>query len=305
MNNERYDRFRSVRNTASPQPPRCRTGDVFIPPHIEHDPLDSEDNAAARRDREEQPQRPKRRRTGKKRRNLRRRRQRRLMAIGAVLAVLLTWLILRVAAVPFGTLRIDGNETLTAEDIYRSAGVPGYVNVVQLSPDVLQERLSHDLRIASVTVQREFPAAIRITLTERKAAAVVMTVYGFAYVDAAGTVIDVQPRIEGVSVPIMTGRKVDTLLLGDTIGDGAMRDSLTYLQNLPPERLQQIAEINIGNPEHIVAYTTDSLPIHLGRGDRPAERAAITDELLREIDDNALSVQYIDTDPRAPLVKSK
>ena len=229
----------------------------------------------------------------------------RLPAVGIVLFVLQLWVFLRFAAVPFGTLGIQGNETLTSDDIYRAGGVPGYVNVVQLSPDELKNRLEKDLRISSAVVERQFPATIQVTLTERKAAAIVMTMYGFAYVDKDGVVIELEPQIEGVSVPIMTGIKVDTLLLGDTIADPALRAGLEYLQNLPPDVLKHMAEINVGNPDNIIAYTTDSLPVHLGKGDKPVERAAITDELLREVDSNHLLVQYIDTTPGAPSVKSK
>ena len=81
--------------------------------------------------------------------------------------------------------------------------------------------------------------------------------------------------------------------------------NLTKFQNLPPDVLKHMAEINVGNPDNIIAYTTDSLPVHLGKGDKPVERAAITDELLREVDSNHLLVQYIDTAPGAPSVKSK
>ena len=129
--------------------------------------------------------------------------------------------------------------------------------------------------------------------------------YGFAYVDAGGTVIDVQPQIKGVSVPIMTGKKMDTLLLGDTITDGSLYAALVYMRNVSPELRDSIAEINVGNPENIIVYTTDSVPIHLGEGDHPAERAEITGEMLQEVRDNHLAVQYIDTDVKAPLVKSK
>lgn len=51
---------------------------------------------------------------------------------------------------------------------------------MQLSPDELKNRLEKDLRISSAVVERQFPATIQVTLTERKAAAIVMTMYGFA-----------------------------------------------------------------------------------------------------------------------------
>lgn len=287
------------------------TSDVFVPPHLSHDPLD--DLYGNRRAAEQQQQlkeekirrRRQRRKYEKIRRKKRRKKNRRFMAIGVIICLLLTWIFLRFASVSFGTLILNGNETMTTEDVYRAAGIPGYVNVIQLSPDDLKDRLEKDLRVSSVTVERQFPATIQVTMTERKAVAIVMTMYGFAYVDDQGVVIDLEPQIQGVSVPIMTGKKVDTLLLGDTITDASLLAGLEYLQNLSPDVLKTIAEVNVGNPYNIIAYTTDSMPIHLGTGDKPSERAAITEELLKEVDDNSLSVQYIDTNPGAPSVKSK
>ena len=194
---------------------------------------------------------------------------------------------------------------MTADDVYHSSGVYSYVNVVQLSPDEIQHRLSEDLRVASVTVTRQFPATIHIRIVERKPAVVIATMYGFAYVDNTGKVMDIQPQIKGVSVPILTGKRVDTLLLGEQLNDLAIHASLKYLQQLSPDVAPLIAEINVGNKDNLIAYTTDSLPIHLGAGDDAAERAAITAELLAQVKDRQLDVQYIDTNVRAPLVKEK
>lgn len=316
MKKENYRNYQFTADTTSRRKPDGaaalkHTSDVFVPPHLAHDPLDdlygNRREAERRQQLQEEETRRRKRRIKREKIKKKRKQKRkgRLTAVGTVLFVLLLWVFLRFAAVPFGTLVIQGNETLTTDDVYRAGGIPGYVNVVQLSPDELKDRLEKDLRISSAVVERQFPATIQVTLTERKAAAIVMTMYGFAYVDKDGVVIELEPQIQGVSVPIMTGKKVDTLLLGDTIADPALRAGLEYLQNLPPDVLKHMAEINVGNPDNIIAYTTDSLPVHLGKGDKPVERAAITDELLKEVDSNHLLVQYIDTTPGAPAVKSK
>ena len=86
----------------------------------------------------------------KKEKAIQRRRQKRnhrLLAVFAVAGVILLWLLLRLLPIPFGALIVDGNESLSFDDVYRASGVPGYVNVIQLSPDDIQERLSKDLRI--------------------------------------------------------------------------------------------------------------------------------------------------------------
>lgn len=282
-----------------------RTSDVFVPPRLDNDPLDEmHDSRTAL---EQRAVRRKKRKIRRVRRRRRRRSawQKRGIVIAVITILLLLWLFLRLAAVPFGSLIVEGNEKMSLEDVYRAGGIPAYVNVIQLSPQEIQDRLQKDLRIGDAAAVREFPAAIRITVTERKPAAIVMTLYGFAYIDKTGTVIDLEPQIEGVSVPLMTGKKVDTLLLGDTITDAALLSGLTYLQSLAPDVLNEIAEVNVGNPDNIIAYTSDSIAIYLGKGDEPAERAAITGELLQEVKGSHLLVQYIDTNINAPSVRRK
>ncbi|MGN0947760.1 MAG: cell division protein FtsQ/DivIB [Megasphaera sp.] len=285
------------------------THDVFVPPRLENDPLNEPDRQAQAAKKEALRRRKARQAARLKKKRARQKqiwaRRRRIACLLTVVGVFILWLFLRLAPVPFGTIIVDGNEKMSFEDVYRACGAYSYVNVIQLSTDDVEERLKKDLRIADATVTREFPATIHVTLTERKPAAVITTLYGFAYVDKTGKVIELGPQIKGVSLPIMTGKKVDNLLLGDTVTDPTLHAAMVYLQSLPPDIMQNIAEINVGNPESIVAYTTDSIPIHLGSGDEPAERAKLTETLLAEVQENHLAVQYIDTDVRSPLVKTK
>lgn len=282
--------------------------DVFVPPHLDRDPLRSDEDMRLAEEEERRRQQIRQAARLKKKRKQQKKaraRRRRCTIILGVLGVFALWLFLRLAPVPFGTIIVDGNENMSFDDVYRAAGAYSYVNVVQLSTASIEERLKKDLRIADATVTREFPATIHIEMTERKPAAIITTLYGFAYVDKTGRVIDLEPQIKGVSLPIMTGKKVDNLLLGDTIDDPTLQAAMIYLQSLPPDLLKTIAEVNVGNPESIVAYTTDSVPIRLGKGDDPAERAKMTETLLTEAQSNGINVQYIDTDLRAPAIKAK
>lgn len=285
-----------------------RTHDVFVPPQLEDTSYVPHQDVKEAQG--ETQKRIARRRARSKRKKLARQRQlqrrnRRLAAAAGVVFIFLVWLILRFFPIPFGTIIIDGNDRMSFDDVYQSCGIQnGIINVIQLSPDRMRERMEKDLRVASADISREFPATIHIRMQERQTVAVITTMYGFAYVDDTGMVIETAPQIKGVSAPLITGKKVDTLLLGDTIHDQPIRSSLSYLKSLAPELRKDITEINVGNPDNIIAYTSESLPVHLGSADDPAGRAEMTKELLQEVKRNQLSVQYIDTDPRAPLVKS-
>lgn len=283
--------------------------DVFIPPHLEHDPLNDIPHAGPAAPPAAPAGGDTGRRRKKKKHPARRRssnRQRRLALFIVILLVFVSWAVLRFCAIPFGTITVQGNVGLTRQDIIEASGVYGYINIIQLSPEDMQYRLNHDLRIASADVKRVFPTTIQVKVEERQVAAVITTMYGYAYVDQNGTVMEIEstPRTD-IKVPTLTGKRVDTLLLGDVITDPAIHSSLVYLQKVGEDVAPQIAEINVGNPDNIIVYTVDSLPIHLGTGDNPEERAAITGELLRQVKDNHVNAQYIDTDVRAPFVKTK
>ncbi|MBF1318777.1 MAG: cell division protein FtsQ, partial [Megasphaera micronuciformis] len=88
-----------------------------------------------------------RRKKRQRREEGRRRRRKRLQVIGAVAGVFGLWLLLRFLPVPFGSVVIEGNGTMPDEDVLRVAGVPSYVNVVQLSTSTMRERLVRDLRV--------------------------------------------------------------------------------------------------------------------------------------------------------------
>ena len=176
--------------------------DVFVPPHLENDPLNEPDREALAAKKEAQRRRKARQAARLKKKKARQKqiwaRRRRIGCIFTVLGVFVIWLFLRLAPVSFGTIIVDGNENMSFEDVYRACGAYSYVNVVQLSTDDVEERLKKDLRIADATVTREFPATIHVTLTERKPAAVITTLYGFAYVDKTGRVIELGPQIKEI-----------------------------------------------------------------------------------------------------------
>ncbi|MUP48302.1 MULTISPECIES: cell division protein FtsQ/DivIB [Megasphaera] len=221
-----------------------------------------------------------------------------------VIAVfLIGWCLLRLAPIPFGTVEVHGNETMKQSDVYRAAGVGKPINVVQLSPNQMENRLHEDLRIGKVTVTRKFPFTIAIQLTERKPIALVMTMFGFAYIDDTGMIIQTASQIKGVSAPIITGKKVGAVLLGDTLDDATIQGVLQYIKILPVAVQEKITEVNMADTADIVVYTSDSIAIHLGKADHPRERADITMDLLRQVEQQQLHVQYIDTDIRAPLIK--
>lgn len=225
---------------------------------------------------------------------------------GIVLAIFLViLLLLSFLPVPFGHVSVEGNQRMAVEDVLRVAGVNRPVNILQLSTSDMTRRLSGDLRVANVRIEREFPMGIRIHLEERQPIAVIQSEFGFAVLDNQGFVISEGREIKNTAVPFISGKKLGNILLGDQLGDPVLQKALLYLKSLSPNGWNQISEVNIANPQQITAYTRDDLAIHLGSGENMPEQAPLSENMLKDIRARHLEVLYIDANVGSPYIKLK
>ncbi len=210
-----------------------------------------------------------------------------------------------VLPVSFGQVRLHGNEAVTMEDVLFDGDITGPVNVLQISTADLAARLGRDVRIASARAERTFPFYIDVTIEERKPLAVVQEEFGYAFLDKEGMVIQTAPSIRGVDLPIVTGIKLDNVLLGDRTGGERMEGALAFIGSLSEAGRHYFSEINVGNPEQVTAYTRGGLAVRLGDGSRMEERARLAENMVNDVKARNLSVYYIDASLTSPYIKLK
>ncbi len=204
-----------------------------------------------------------------------------------------------------GSVIVEGNSLVTQEEIFRIAGVPERCNIFQLSTHDIRKRLAGDLRIADVEVSRSFPATIVIHVTERKPLVYVAASYGFAEVDRTGMILSAYKNLRKVNIPILTGVSLSNQYVGESIPPGPMEDALFFLENLDMDTFSQISEINIRSDGYLSVYTTHSIQIRLGGRERLADKAKLTVDILQEINQKKLAIDYIDLNFAAPIIKAK
>ena len=141
-------------------------------------------------------------------------------------------------------------------------------------------------------------------MSERKAVAVVPAQFGYLTLDSKGQVIASEPAIQDTSVPMISGVKAGNILLGDTVVDKPILAALEYLNSLDEETFKNIAEVNIGDPDAIMAYTVSGVQIRLGDGKDLAKKAELTQSMLQDIKKTHGNVQYIDVNVSSPYIKT-
>ncbi|WP_295237786.1 FtsQ-type POTRA domain-containing protein [Veillonella sp.] len=219
-------------------------------------------------------------------------------------ALLILWALLFMLPIPFGTIQVTGSDKVTVSDVMAAGNIHYPVNLLQINSGQLEERLQHDLRVETAKVTYVLPLTLQVNITERQPAAVVATQFGFATLDSAGRVINLGTAIEDTSAPIISGIKLGNVLLGDMIEEPVIKGALTYLTSLSVEGRKNIAEINVGDTQQLIAYTVDGLPLHLGDTTELDKKGPLSENMLRDVKARGVAAQYLDVNVKAPFIKT-
>lgn len=215
-------------------------------------------------------------------------------------------LIIAVAFSPIFVLRdikITGNQFVTDEEICRIASISSGENLFQLQTDEIKETLLKDLRIEQVIVKRSFPSGLNIEISERVPVAIVACDYGYLDIGKDGVVLDAHRTLKDMPVPLVTGIELADLFVGDKISDDKLFLALQYLDLLDDFSRQQLSEISIGDAERVMAYTTNSVQIRIGKLERLDEKAEITKSFVNELQTAKYPIEYIDLQYTSPFIK--
>ena len=210
--------------------------------------------------------------------------------------------------VPFFTLseiKLVGAKYLTQEDIMKIGDIYMGEQLFRLETDVVQSRLSKDLRIEEVSVRRHLPHTLEINIKERRPLATIVCDYGYLDLDRNGVIIDSYKSLKTMKIPMINGAVIRDLYIGDEIEDEHVKKILDFLQRLNEETLNRLSEIAIVEADYIVMYTDTARPvqIRIGKLERLDEKARLTEDFLRDLETNPHPVEYVDFNYTSPFIK--
>lgn len=210
--------------------------------------------------------------------------------------------------VPLFTLneiRLDGAKYLTEEDVMKIGEIYMGEPLFKLETDVVQTRLSKDLRIEEVTVRRKLPHTLEIKIKERRPLAMIQCNYGYLDLNHDGTILDSYKDLKSMQIPMITGVTVRDLYIGDVIDDEVVKKILSFLQMLNEDTLNRLSEISVVEHDYIIMYSATENPvqIRIGKLERLDEKAHLTEDFLRDLDATSRRIEYVDFSYTAPVIK--
>ncbi len=203
----------------------------------------------------------------------------------------------------FQQLVVHGNVHLDENELCEIARIHYGQRLFELKTDEMTTNLLRDLRIESAVVRRQLPHKIEMDIVERIPVATVACDYGYLDFDRQGKVIASYRSLKGADIPIITGVKLRDLYIGDDNNDPQVAQAISFLARIDPADIGEISEVSLRNPDAVVAYTKTALPIRLGQLTAIPDKAALTQDFLRDQKTTRHTVEYVDFSYDAPFIK--
>ena len=203
----------------------------------------------------------------------------------------------------FQQLVVHGNVHLDENELCEIARIHYGQRLFELKTDEMTTNLLRDLRIESAVVRRQLPHKIEMDIVERIPVATVACDYGYLDFDRQGKVIASYRSLKGADIPIITGVKLRDLYIGDDNNDPQVAQAISFLARIDPADIGEISEVSLRNPDAVVSYTKTALPIRLGQLTGIPDKAALTQDFLRDQKTTRHTVEYVDFSYDAPFIK--
>lgn len=208
-----------------------------------------------------------------------------LVWLFAVLAVVTWWSLYQSKWFIAKEVTITGNSRLSAEQISAVAAVPIGNSLMSINPEVISEQLQALPEIKVATVERGWPHAILIKITERTPIAVAATASGYNLIDS-----------DGLNAGVVAAPPAGLLVIAAEPDSPAMTNAIQALAAIPAE--WAITGLSAPTQDSVMATLANGVVITLGSGERAADKVEVAEALM----DKGYTIINVSA-PDAPTVK--
>lgn len=194
---------------------------------------------------------------------------------------------------------VAGNRIVETSEILQLAHVSKNVSLYDLNLAQIQKDVSSHHFIKKVVVERDLPATIRISVTERTPLAIA-NAQEILYLDEEGVILPHSISRELFDLPILTGLAADApVAVGSTMKDRDVHEALQILataKHVSKEIYHLLSEVRLRKGGDLVLYAAESgVPIIYGRGDAASKLVrleAFWNKVVRE--EGPQNLRYVD-----------
>ncbi len=142
-------------------------------------------------------------------------------------------------------VEIEGNSSVSSEDIILNAGLNSDRNIFQINEDQIKNVVLKDPRIVSVKIKRQLPGKVMLHVQERLPVCLLSYLNNLLIIGNDGLVMGIQEEAEAVELPVVIGAKLKDVKYGEKILASDFQNALEVLRYSDDYLRQVICEIDL------------------------------------------------------------
>jgi len=191
---------------------------------------------------------------------------------------------------------IKGNDYLSEDEIFYKSGIQLDKNIFKLDLKESIDYLKQEIWIKEIEIKRVIPNKIIISITERKAAAIVHIGEEYFFSTKEGIVLSKIDRPkEGFVLPLLSGLIIDEIKIGEIIDKSEFRMALESINSAEVILPKKFCRVEILSPDDfMICNKNDTLKVRVNRPEVIISKENLLRESLDKIERGKLLVEYID-----------
>lgn len=233
-----------------------------------------------------------------------------LLRLSAFLCIITIMLAATSSFFKLKKIEVEGNSSIPDGEILRVVNHHLGRNTFMIKPALISEEIKQTLPVKEATVKLRLPGTMVIRVEEREVMAALPYLGGFVLIDPDGYVVKMQPDLEGLKIPIITGIEITKPEKAKPIAMNQKQDLLEDLKKalkyLSPMRAE-LSEIHLDYQERGVSffiYTLDGFQIYLEENDIEEEKFLLMKSVLEDLRKRGMGKGLIDLSKEAPVFKA-
>ena len=242
-------------------------------------------------------------RISRRRRSVARTRRRRLLTRLALIAgaAALVWLAFFSPLLAVREVKLSGAKHTSPSEVEDVVGLDSSDNLLLVSTSEIVERMKTLPWVESVSVDRKLPGTVKVSVTERKASALLAVGYQQFTLDDRARVLAAGAVGEGL--PVLAGLQMEPPEPGERLESPELRGAFDALGALSKRLRADVAAVFAPTVERITFQMSDGIQVRYGAAEDMASKNEVLTGLLRRMRGEGKTAFYVDVRvPEVPAV---
>lgn len=192
-------------------------------------------------------------------------------AAATVLVAALVWLFFFSDTFRAREATVEGNALVTADDVLAAAAVPTGMPLMLVDTEPIEARVLELPEVRSVSVERDFPDAVRVVVEERDVVYQLQDAGSYSWVDADGIVF----RTNQTADPSLPAARVSA-----ERDERILSDIATVVHALPSAVAGTVSRIDVASVDRIQLTLADDRTVVWGSADDSELKSQVLTPLL-------------------------